>query len=100
VDAGHLVRDGRPVSPLLARYGRRVPIVHLHGVDFSFSPPRDHQGLDKTPLPYLRDTLAALSGYPGVLSLEVFSASRLSSSLTRLSEFWTLPDLSTLCLEP
>ncbi|MFH1156150.1 MAG: cobamide remodeling phosphodiesterase CbiR [Pseudomonadota bacterium] len=90
IDAGHLIRRRYPMASLFDQYDDRIPIIHLHGVDFSRNPPRDHQGLDKTPDNALRETLLLLERFTGVLSLEVFNAPNLIASIRTLERFWRL----------
>ncbi len=120
IDAGHLIRYGYnyynhidvdsidgwnvkaqfDITTLFNRYRDKIPLVHLHGVDFSsFTSsaagldstrflPKDHQSLDKTPPSMLAPTMNLLKEFTGVVSLEVFNYKNLSDSLTLLDNFF------------
>ncbi len=112
IDAGHLIRygynhnDNNGIKPqfdirtLFERYRDKIPLIHLHGVDFSsFTPsvvksdvskflPKDHQSLDKTPPLMLAQTMNLLKKFTGVVSLEVFNYNHLAASLTFLDNFF------------
>ncbi|SMC85487.1 Sugar phosphate isomerase/epimerase [Desulfocicer vacuolatum DSM 3385] len=85
IDAGHLIKYNYDITALFQRYGHRVPLIHLHGVDFSHEPPRDHQGLDKTPMDRFLPTLEVLKQFDGVVSLEVFNGNNLKNSINYLN---------------
>lgn len=85
LDVGHLLRDGRPVQPLLERHLHRARVVQLHGVEPGG---RDHRSLRHVPPTVVRallDTLGAVS-YQGVLTVEVFGERDLAESLALLEE--------------
>ncbi|WP_242392410.1 cobamide remodeling phosphodiesterase CbiR [Anaeromyxobacter oryzisoli] len=85
LDVGHLLRDGRPLGPLLARHLHRARVVHLHGVAPGG---RDHRSLRHVPRAtarWLLDTLRAVD-YQGVLTIEVFGEAELAESLAVLEE--------------
>lgn len=88
MDAGHLMRYGYDVSGLFHRYRKKIPLIHFHGVDFSHDPPRDHQGLDRTPIDRVRTTLGVLEKFTGVVSLEVFNLDHLKASLDWMDRFF------------
>jgi sugar phosphate isomerase/epimerase len=90
MDAGHLIRYGYDVSGLFERYGKRIPLIHFHGVDFSYDPPRDHQGLDRTPMDRVGTTLGVLEKFTGVVSLEVFNLDHLKASLDWMDRCFSL----------
>lgn len=86
IDAGHLIKYGYDILPLFERYGHRVPLMHLHGVDFSHEPPKDHQGLRRTPEDRFLSTLEVLRHFQGVVSLEVFNRAHLQDSVEFLEQ--------------
>ncbi len=89
IDAGHLIRFGHDISSLFERYSQRVPLIHFHGVDFSHVEPKDHQGLDRTPMARVASTLEVLKRFTGVVSIEVFNLDHLHSSLGWMERyFW------------
>jgi sugar phosphate isomerase/epimerase len=81
IDAGHLIKYGYSIKSVFEKYHNKIPIIHLHGVDFSKDPLQDHVSLDKTPSGKLVDTLDVLKKFKGVVSLEVFNKKNLISSL-------------------
>jgi len=98
IDAGHLILNGYSIDDLFEKYGERVPLIHLHGVDFSSEIPKDHRSLDKTPPDLMVSTLNVMRRFTGVVSLEVFSYEDLSSSLTFLNNvFMKEPQTRALC---
>ncbi|SLM31755.1 conserved hypothetical protein [Desulfamplus magnetovallimortis] len=107
VDAGHLIKYGYSIDAVFKKYRDKIPLVHLHGVDFSnreeafsgilpddtdYLPaptnkfPKDHQALDKTPQNKIAETLNVLKEFTGVVSLEVFNYEDLSASLKYLGD--------------
>ncbi len=88
IDAGHLIKYGFSISDVYTRFQGRVPLIHLHGVDFSSNPPRDHQGLDKTPASLFRQTHNVLETFTGVVSIEVFNLGNLEASIGWLNEIF------------
>ena len=86
IDAGHLIKYNYDIRILFDRYGHRVPLIHLHGVDFSYENPKDHQGLDKTPMDRFLPTLEVLKQFHGVVSLEVFNRGNLQDSVNYLNQ--------------
>jgi len=86
IDAGHLIKYNYDIKALFDRYGHRVPLIHLHGVDFSHENPKDHQGLDKTPMARFLPTLEVLKPFNGVVSLEVFNRGNLQDSVNYLNQ--------------
>jgi len=98
IDAGHLILHGYSIDDLFEKYGERVPLIHLHGVDFSSEIPKDHKSLDLTPPDLMVSTLNVMRHFTGVVSLEVFSYEDLSSSLTFLNNvFMKKPQTRALC---
>ena len=89
-DLGHLVKYGYGVRDFFERWAPRIAIVHLHGVDFSTNPPKDHVSLDRLPDPAAREIMDILSQFTGVVSLEVFNRDHLDASLEFLSHHFTV----------
>jgi sugar phosphate isomerase/epimerase len=77
MDIGHLLLHGHDVQPFIDRFAPRVSIIHLHGVDNG----RDHLPLDRLPKPFEDTVMRVLSGFKGIVSLEVFAFDALASSL-------------------
>ncbi|MBF0469587.1 MAG: hypothetical protein HQK61_12005, partial [Desulfamplus sp.] len=88
VDAGHLILNGYSIDELFKKYKKRIPLIHLHGVDFSSSMPKDHQSIDKTPARLIAPTLNVIRQFKGVVSLELFNYEHLCSSLTFLNNIF------------
>ncbi len=88
LDAGHLIKYGYGIKHIFEKYNDKIPLIHLHGVDFSENPYKDHVALDKTPENKLTDTLEVLKDFHGVVSLEVFNMKNLISSLACLEKFF------------
>ena len=89
IDAGHLIKYGYKIKPVFEKYYDKIPIIHLHGVDFLKTPIQDHVSLDKTPEGKLVDTLEVLRKFQGVVSLEVFNKKNLISSLACLETLFS-----------
>lgn len=87
LDAGHFFKYGHDLAGFWQEFkGYSVPLIHLHGVDFSGASPCDHQGLDRLS-DYLFDQIvSSLARYEGTLSLEVFNLENLVNSLKRLAQ--------------
>ena len=88
IDAGHLIKYGYDIKVLFDRYGHRVPLIHLHGVDFSGKKPKDHRGLNKTPVERFLPTLGVLEQFQGVVSIEVFNRENLQASVDYLNQLF------------
>ncbi len=88
IDAGHLIKYGFNIKTLFEKYHDKIPLIHLHGVDFSKIPPMDHVSLNKIPVDKFSDTLDILKKYHGVVSLEVFNKENLISSLACLEKLF------------
>ncbi len=86
IDAGHMIKYNFDINRIFRRYKDKIPIIHLHGVDFSASPPKDHTGLDKTPDIIMQKTMKILSDFKGTLSLEVFNYKNFKASLKYLNK--------------
>ncbi|MCP4117141.1 MAG: sugar phosphate isomerase/epimerase [Desulfobacteraceae bacterium] len=89
IDAGHLIKYDYDIAALYERYQSRIPLIHFHGVDFSFDPPKDHQGLDKTLMERVTPTLEVLKRFTGVVSLEVFNRDNLTASVAWMERFFS-----------
>jgi sugar phosphate isomerase/epimerase len=85
LDAGHHFKYGHDLRTTVDLFSKKIPVVHLHGVDFSGPVPRDHIGLNLLPEALFAMTTEWLSTYEGVVSLEVFNLENLNSSLARLA---------------
>ncbi len=86
IDAGHLIKYNYDIKALFNRYGHRAPLIHLHGVDFSGEKPKDHRGLNKTPVERFLPTLEVLNQFQGVVSIEVFNRDNLQASVNYLNQ--------------
>jgi sugar phosphate isomerase/epimerase len=94
IDAGHLFKYGHDLRTCFDIYREKLPIIHLHGVDFSGPNPKDHTSLDRLPEDMFHLITELLAGYEGIVSLEVFNYEHLSRSLTKLSSvFKDIPSL-------
>ncbi|MDI9556071.1 MAG: cobamide remodeling phosphodiesterase CbiR [Pseudomonadota bacterium] len=85
LDVGHLAIYGHDLNDFLERYGKRVRVVHLHGVRDG----RDHRGLagpDRQRLERLMDFLGD-GRAPRVVTLEVFGRADLDESLRVIAEY-------------
>ncbi|MBU0971509.1 MAG: sugar phosphate isomerase/epimerase [Proteobacteria bacterium] len=96
VDAGHHFKYGHDLGTTFGRHRHQIPIVHLHGVDFSGPSPKDHTSLDKLPSELFSQVVRLLTDYGGTVSLEVFTLENLARSLARLSlVFADIPTLES-----
>jgi len=77
MDIGHLLLHGHDVQRFFDRFAPRVAIIHLHGVDTG----RDHLPLDRLSKPFEDSVMKVLSGFEGIVSLEVFAFDALAASL-------------------
>ena len=80
-DAGHHFKYGWDLDRTFDRFGDRISIVHLHGVDVTGPKPKDHIGLDRFSPAHFDRVVTLLSGFTGIVSLEVFNYPNLESSL-------------------
>ena len=92
-DAGHHFKYGYDLSDSFTLFKDRIPLIHLHGVDFDnpdlkTGRPKDHQGLDRLPETMFDRVIACLETYSGTVSLEVFNLKNLGSSLVKLGRFF------------
>lgn len=81
-DLGHLWQVNADWKEAARRWLPRTRIVHLYGNDASSR----HYSLERTPVPLVKEVLAALAGYKGVLTLETFGYEDTATSLKRLDE--------------
>ncbi len=89
IDAGHLIKHGFDITALFERHRRKVVLIHLHGVDFSKTAPKDHTDLGKTPAEKMAPVLEVLKTYTGVVSIEVFNRKDLDVSTAYLDALFT-----------
>jgi sugar phosphate isomerase/epimerase len=80
MDVGHLLLYGRDMQCFLNCFGPRVSIIHLHGVENG----RDHLPLGRLSQPFEDTVMRVLSGFEGIVSLEVFAFDALVASLNWL----------------
>ena len=80
MDVGHLLLYGHDVQGFFDRFAPRVSILHLHGVDNG----HDHLPLDRLSKPFEDSVIRVLSGFEGIVSLEVFTFDALAASLNWL----------------
>ncbi|PIE60952.1 MAG: sugar phosphate isomerase [Desulfobacterales bacterium] len=96
-DLGHHFKYGYDPHGTFEMFGKDIAIVHLHGVDLMGERPKDHIGLDRMENDHFDQVVQCLSGYTGTVSLEVFNAANLQSSLARMSKwFLNIPVLDGL----
>jgi sugar phosphate isomerase/epimerase len=104
LDTGHLMMKGVDVGRLYDEYADIISILHVHGVcrhnvsehgvyqhggsDADECRLIDHQSLDRFSSERANAILSLLRQFRGVVSLEVFSFSKLSASLEWLSDQW------------
>jgi sugar phosphate isomerase/epimerase len=81
IDVGHLWKETLDPVPLLERLLPRTRVIHLHGVSR-----RDHQALSLVSAVDLDRVMARLTGFAGVITLEVFNEQDLSDSLVALKQ--------------
>ncbi|MCG8618142.1 MAG: sugar phosphate isomerase/epimerase, partial [Desulfobacterales bacterium] len=98
LDAGHHFKYGYDLAKSLRLFENRIPLMHLHGVDFSARDkngrPKDHQGLDRYSADHFHQVADALSSFQGTVSLEVFNLANLKASLATLGKlFQDIPSL-------
>jgi sugar phosphate isomerase/epimerase len=99
IDAGHHFKYGHDLRATFEGFKGHIPLVHLHGVDFSGPVPRDHIGLDRLPQDLFTMTTEMLTAYEGTVSLEVFNLENLNRSLKQLSRvFSNIPNLPSQAL--
>ncbi len=82
LDVGHLLARGEDLGEALAVMGGGVNMIHLHGLMDG----RDHRSAASVPDETWGTLRPFLAGYRGGLSLEVFSAEDLRTSLRALED--------------
>jgi len=82
LDIGHLWQMNYDWRAHVREHIPATRIVHLYGADNTSR----HHALTITPEPQVRDFLAAIAGYTGVLTLETFGYEDTRASLERLVE--------------
>lgn len=90
VDVGHVLKYGFDLENIFITHQSRISIIHLHGVDMSNPPFRDHLALDLTPEEQLMPVIEFLKAFTGTLSLEVFKKEYLDRSMDVLGRFFDL----------
>ncbi len=86
VDVGHMIKYHHDMVSVFKKYNNKIPIIHLHGVDFSVHPPKCHTSLDKTPRALMEPAMNILKEFKGTVSLEVFNHENLTASLAFLNK--------------
>ncbi len=89
LDMGHAIMHGYDWMDIVQTHKDRLPLVHLHGVDFSTMPVKDHVSLNRLGEQILAQVLSFLKSYTGVVSLEVFNLKNLTRSLAILAKYFT-----------
>ena len=84
-DLGHHIKYGYDTARTFELFGSKISLIHLHGVDTSLDPPRDHIGLDKMAPDIFNAVIDLLRLYTGTVSLEVFKLANLQASLNALA---------------
>ncbi|SDU45768.1 cobamide remodeling phosphodiesterase CbiR [Desulfobacula phenolica] len=88
IDVGHQIKYGHNLLKTFEKHQFRTSIMHLHGVDFSVLPGKDHTALDKLPEKHFRQVQFILENFEGVVSIEVFNLENLNRSLAFLSKIF------------
>ncbi|MBN1930154.1 MAG: sugar phosphate isomerase/epimerase [Desulfobacterales bacterium] len=84
LDIGHLILENVDPETIFNQYSEKIAIIHLHGVENR----RDHLSLVKLSKTQIASVLHILKRFNEVLSLEVFSYSKLKDSLKFLEKCW------------
>ncbi len=84
LDIGHCIVHGFDYASLFNRLHERIAIFHIHGVDGD----KDHLSLDRLAPQHAASILKILKQFKGVVSIEIFSYSKLTSSLVFLEKSW------------
>jgi sugar phosphate isomerase/epimerase len=87
MDVGHLLLHGRELADVMRRFASRISILHLHGVAAG----RDHLALDRLRPSSAEKVFKVLSGFKGIVSLEVFNFDDLAASLNWMEERFLRP---------
>lgn len=89
IDIGHGIKYDYDWKTIYHQNRDQVPIVHLHGVDFSQGLNRDHTRLDVLPDRLEKELIGFLTDYTGTVSIEVFNKKNLASSMEWLSKYFS-----------
>jgi sugar phosphate isomerase/epimerase len=81
IDVGHLLLQGRDPAAVAAQLAPAIAVVHLHAACAG----RDHLALDRLLVPAAAQVIELLTGFRGVVSLEVFSLEALTASMEWLA---------------
>lgn len=92
MDMGHLVKYDDDLARIYQAHHTRLPVIHLHGVEFLKDRIKDHTRLDRMPEPAFKNILNILESYAGVVSIEVFNLENLNHSLNFLSRWFSIFD--------
>jgi sugar phosphate isomerase/epimerase len=84
IDIGHLILSKHDIEKNFDAWMNRTTIIHLHGVDDG----KDHLSLDRTPPKQMKKIITKLQKFTGTVSLEIFSFSKLVSSIKTLENIW------------
>lgn len=84
IDLGHLIMHGFDIKAVFNKYSEQTSIIHLHGVENG----QDHRSLDRLSKKEMDHVIDILTGFMGVVSLEVFSFKDLDPSLKFLEQCW------------
>ncbi len=98
IDAGHHLKCSQNLGATFEKYKQKTPVIHLHGVDFTLDPIKDHLSLNKIPHDKFKPVLDLMNQFTGVVSLEVFSLENLIQSLDFLSQIYK--DIPTINYKP
>ncbi len=82
LDCGHLFFMGEDLRSVFNQYAARITILHLHGA----ADDQDHLALNRLTKPQIHGLMHVLSGFDGVVAVEVFSFARLQASLDLLAK--------------
>jgi sugar phosphate isomerase/epimerase len=98
LDAGHCIKYGFSLPGIFTEHKNQIPIIHLHGVDFTVDPVRDHTGLGRLSERHMAQVESVLEDFTGIVSLEVFSLENLNNCIDFLSGiFKDIPRLKIQC---
>jgi sugar phosphate isomerase/epimerase len=84
IDTGHLILSGQDMEKTFETWKDVISIVHLHGAAGG----KDHLCLDQPATGQLKQVISKLRDFTGTVSLEVFSFSKLHSSMEILEKMW------------
>ncbi len=98
LDAGHCIKYGFSLPEVFSEHRKEISIIHLHGVDFSKDPAKDHTGLDRLSEKYACQVKSVLENFTGIVSLEVFSLENLKDCIGFLSSMFNdIPSINFQC---